>query len=179
MKIIGIIGSKKSVKTKKALEAVTFEGDVDYKLLDLAEGSWPFADGRDYRDYDEETTRTIQELMDADAIIVGTPVYQASIPGILKNLFDLLPDTAWLNKAVGIVVTAGSANHYLVAEYQLKPILHYLGAAVLEKYIFITPQSFYMNELDDDIHLRLTAFGSDVVQRVQAQKQRESELYDF
>jgi FMN reductase len=42
-------------------------------------------------DYTGDTRVVLEKIMEADAYIIGTPVFQASIPGTLKNLFDLLP----------------------------------------------------------------------------------------
>jgi FMN reductase len=61
--------------------------------------------------------------MDADAIIIGTPIFQASIPAALKNVFDLLPTSAFLDKVVGVIATAGSSKHYLIPAQHLLPIL--------------------------------------------------------
>lgn len=76
--------------------------------------------------------------MDSDSIILGVAIYQALMPGILKNLFDLFPVDAIRDVPVGLVVTSGSDKHYLVAEYQDIPLLNYLKADVINKYIYYT-----------------------------------------
>ena len=53
-----------------------------------------FSDGRDFRDYEGDTKRVAEVIMAADALIIGTPVFHASIPATLKNVFDLLPQNA-------------------------------------------------------------------------------------
>ena len=94
--------------------------------------------------------------MEADAIIIGTPVFQASIPATLKNIFDLLPQNAFRDKVVSIVVTAGSAKHYLIVEQQLKPILAYMKAQIVQTYVFIEEKDFYRKEItDDDVLFRI------------------------
>ena len=57
---------------------------------------------------------------------IGFPIFQASIPGSLKNVFDLLPVNAFHDKVIGLVATAGSSKHYLIPEMHLKPILSYM-----------------------------------------------------
>src|SRR5699024_4270848 len=89
-------------------------------------------------------------------IFIGTPIFQASIPGTLKNLFDLLPADGFRDKTVGLVVTAGSLRHYLVAEQQLKPILSYMKANIVQSYVYITDLDFSKEGIEsDDILLRL------------------------
>jgi FMN reductase len=72
-------------------------------------------------DYEGDTAFVTKKIMEADAIVIGTPIFQASIPATLKNIFDLLPVNAFRDKVVSVLVTAGSSKHYLVPEQQLKP----------------------------------------------------------
>src|SRR5699024_9909189 len=99
--------------------------DVGFTLLDLADYELEFSDGRHYLKYGGDTTYVVEQILEADAIIIGTPIFQASIPGTLKNIFDLLPEQGLRDKVVSMVVTAGSSKHFLIAEQQLKPILAY------------------------------------------------------
>jgi FMN reductase len=62
------------------------------------------------------------------AIVIGTPVYNASVPGGLKALFDLLPEQSLHGKLVLPLASGGSPGHQLAIEYSLKPILSALGA---------------------------------------------------
>src|SRR5699024_5452538 len=89
-------------------------------------------------------------MMEADAIIIGTPIFQASIPATLKNIFDLLPPNAFLDKMIGIFVTAGTPKHFLVVEQQLKPILAFMKAQIAQSYVFIEYSDFYNKEIIDD-----------------------------
>ena len=56
-------------------------------LLDLAEYKMEFSDGRNYFDYEGDTKYVTETIMAADALIIGTPVFQASIPATLKKHF--------------------------------------------------------------------------------------------
>ncbi|GIO95941.1 hypothetical protein J14TS5_10270 [Paenibacillus lautus] len=69
--------------------------DAEMILLDLAEYNLVFGDGRDYREYEGDTRYVAETIMAADALIMGTPTFQASIPATLKNVFDLLPVNAF------------------------------------------------------------------------------------
>ncbi len=103
--------------------------------------------------------------MEADAIIIGTPIFQASIPATLKNnIFDLLPISAFRDKVVSILVTAGSAKHYLIPEQQLKPILSYMKAQIVQTYVFIEEKDFYRKEIiNDDVILRIERLVEDTL----------------
>src|SRR5690606_4711177 len=110
-----IVGSKtRTAMNNVATEIADKYPEVDFRLIDLADYNIQFSDGRNYLDYDGDTAYVTKELMDADAIIIGTPIFQASIPATLKNIFDLLPEKAFQDKVVSIVVTAGSSKHFLI-----------------------------------------------------------------
>ena len=102
--------------------------------------------------------------MDADALIIGTPIFQASLPATLKNIFDLLPVQAFRDKVVSMIVTAGSPKHYLVAEQQLKPILAYMKAQMVQTYVFIEEKDFYQKEItNDDVLFRIKRLVEDTI----------------
>src|SRR5690625_7501137 len=97
MKIVILNGSIVGTNTKVAIEKVQEMFKKKYSehkttLIDLADYDLPFSDGRNYFEYDGDAKEVTTKIMEADAIVIGTPVFQASIPGTLKNLFDLLPE---------------------------------------------------------------------------------------
>lgn len=169
MKIVGISGSKVGSKTRTAMEYTVRElkeqyADIQVTLIDLADYDIRISDGRDYREYEGDTKYVTEKIMEADAIIIGTPIFQASIPATLKNIFDLLPEKAFRDKVVSIIVTAGSPKHYLVVEQQLKPILSYMKAQIVQKYVFIEEKDFYRKEIvNDDIIFRIKGLVEDTV----------------
>ena len=180
MKVLGIIGSIFGYKTKAAMEYIKFSDNVDYEIIDLSKINLQFVDGRDYREYDSETSNLVAKILKADALLIGTPVYNASIPGVLKNVLDLLPLDSIKDKTIGTIVTAGSDKHYLVAQYQLFPILEFMKANVIDKYVFISNKSFVSNKLeDDDIHFRLNALARDIENNVESKKRELEARYDF
>lgn len=188
MKVLGISGSIKGQKTITAVEtilqAIKNKNElIETELISLGNYNIEYSDGRDYRDYEGDTNSVISKVMSADAFIIGTPVYQSSIPGVLKNLFDLLPKDAFTDKVVGIVTTAGSDKHFLMVESQLKPILNYMKAIIVPKYVFINEALFVNNKIEsDDIEFRVRQLADDTVnvaEVVQELKKRREHEFDF
>ncbi|GAB3049451.1 NAD(P)H-dependent oxidoreductase [Virgibacillus ainsalahensis] len=171
MKVVGISGSIVGSKTRATVEKVLnnikdYMPDLEVELVDLKDYQLDFCDGRYYMDYTGDTKIVIDKVIEADAYIIGTPIYQASIPGTLKNLFDLLPVDAMMHKAVGFVASAGSAKHHLVVEHQLKPILSYLKAMVLPQYVFVE-EKYYNDKkeiTDGEILFRLNKLAEEIVE---------------
>lgn len=188
MKIVGLSGSTVGATTRTAMnyamEAIrNYDPEIETQLIDLAEYEVQFSDGRDFIEYSEDTRDVADALMQADAIIVGSPIFQASIPGSLKNIFDLLPVNAFQDKVVGIIMTAGSPKHYLVAEQQLRPILTYMKAQVVQSYVFIEAKDVNRGEIiSDDITLRIERLVEDttVLTRAYSKMRTEREAsYSF
>ncbi|QUG41197.1 NAD(P)H-dependent oxidoreductase [Psychrobacillus sp. INOP01] len=188
MKIVTIAGSIVGSKTNTAMTKVVEILENKYPqhevtLLDLADYKLEFSDGRNYFEYEGDTKYVSETIMEADAIIIGTPTFQASIPATLKNIFDLLPVNAFRDKVVSSVVTAGTSKHYLMVEQQLKPILAYMKAHIVPTYVFIEEKDFLRKEIvNDDILFRLDRLVEDTVLTVEAFeiiRAKKDEEYDF
>ncbi|MGJ9384695.1 NADPH-dependent FMN reductase [Salipaludibacillus sp. CF4.18] len=188
MKIVGLSGSIVGSKTRTAMNAAKKAltekyPDLEMTLIDLADYDVKFSDGRNFLDYEGDTGFVTKTIMEADAIIIGTPIFQASIPAALKNIFDLLPVNAFRDKVVSMLVTAGSPKHYLVADLQLKPILSYMKAQIVQTYVFIEERDFHQKEIvNDDVLHRIDRLVEDTVvltetfKKVREDKKAE---YDF
>ncbi len=188
MKIVGVIGSIVGSKTKTAMEKVEEVFKEKYpeheiQLLDLAQYQLVFSDGRHFADYEGDTKFVTETLMAADAIIIGTPVFQASIPATLKNIFDLLPVNAFRDKVTSMLVTAGTARHYLMVEQQLKPILAYMKAHIVQTFVFIEEKDFNRKEIiNEDILFRIERLVEDTKLMVDAYseiRRAKDQEYDF
>ena len=188
MKVVAIAGSIVGSKTKTAIQYATDQlldkyPDTEVTLLDLAEYDMQFSDGRNYLDYQGDTKKVTETIMEADALLIGTPIFQASIPGSLKNIFDLLPVGGLEGKVTSMIVTAGSQRHYLIPEQQLKPILGYMKAQIVQSYVYIEDVDFYRKEItNDDVKFRIERLVEDTMtlartyQRILEEKEAE---YDF
>ncbi|MBD7945437.1 MULTISPECIES: NADPH-dependent FMN reductase [Psychrobacillus] len=188
MKIVGLSGSRVGSKTRTAMNYTIKEisekyPEVEITLIDLADYDIQFSDGRNFLEYEGDTGFVTTKIMEADAIIIGTPIFQASIPATLKNIFDLLPVSAFRDKIVSMIVTAGSAKHYLIVEQQLKPILAYMKAQIVQTYVFIEEKDFHRKEIvNDDVIFRIQRLVEDtfvLTETYKAIKEKKEAEYDF
>ncbi|MEN1970661.1 NADPH-dependent FMN reductase [Lentibacillus sp. N15] len=188
MKVVGISGSVIGSKTKIAMEYVMKQVHEQYpdaatNMLDLNGLSLVFSDGRNYMEYEGDTKFVAETIMSADVLIIGTPTFQASIPGVLKNVFDLLPVNAFLDKVVGVVATAGSPKHFLMTEQQLKPILAYMKATIVSSYVFVEEQDYHRKQIiNDDVLFRLNRLVEDTAETFKAMeivRKSKEDAYGF
>jgi FMN reductase len=170
VKLVGIVGALIGAKTTKIVNEVLIRAkennpQVEIELIDLKDYEIEMVDGRPLDSYNDDTKNAVEKILEADFFVMGTPVYQASIPGVLKNLFDHLPVTVFESKVVGYVSTAGSSHHSLVAENQLRPILSFFKAVVATKSVFVPNDSFNReNEIvDEDINRRLSELAEELL----------------
>lgn len=153
LKLLGIsgtiTGSKTRVVVQKVLEDIKqAHPEMEVELLDMKEYDVQFCDGRDPSTYSGDTKEVIEKVASADFYVIGTPIFQGSLTGVLKNLFDLVPPQVLRNKVMGFVATGGTYQHYLVIENQLKPIAGYFRAYVAPGYVYAHNDHFNkQNEL--------------------------------
>ncbi len=170
VKIVGVSGAIIGEKTAKAVEELLHtiqnkHASAETELIDMRDYDVEFVSGKPLASYNEDTQTVISKIIEADMIIFGTPVYQASITGVLKNLFDHLPTTALKGKVVGMVTTAGSVKHLLVTEYQLKPILAFFKTTIAANNVFIHSSCFDPDNkiTDEDVLQRMQALADEMI----------------
>ncbi|WP_232700112.1 NADPH-dependent FMN reductase [Brevibacillus daliensis] len=170
MKLIGIsgtiLGAKTCLLVNKVLDEVKkFHPQVETSILDLRDYNMQFCDGRPLASYNEDTQRIINQIQEADFYLIGLPIFNGSMPAPLKNIFDLVPPTAFRHKVMGFVANGGTYQHYLVIENQMKPIAGYLRSFVAPSYIYVTNDHFNeANEIiDTQVLTRIEILANELV----------------
>lgn len=108
----------------------------------------------------------------AHAVIIVSPVYKASYPGLLKAFLDLIPEKGLVNKVIFPVATGGTIAHLLSLEYIFKPLFSVLGSQEIINGVFIVDSdiSSYKDRLtfaDTGIEQRLKTALADLINRLQ------------
>jgi FMN reductase len=89
---------------------------------------------------DPAIAHAVARVRDAEAIVVGTPIYKASFSGVLKAFLDLLPQDGLAHKLVLPLATGGSQSHMLALDYALRPVLASLAPRHVLPGIYATPE---------------------------------------
>ena len=88
----------------------------------------------------------LQEVAEAQLLVVATPIYKAAYSGLLKTFLDLLPPDALRGKSVLPLATGGSPAHLLALDYALKPVLGALGARDILDAVFASDAQLQPHE---------------------------------
>lgn len=162
MKILLLNGTIVGKKTRTLLDEIEkyiqqLSKSHETKMVDLENYELQFVDGRPSEEYNEDMKTLIREIEEADAYVIATPVFQGSIPGTLKNVFDAVSPLAMRYKPVSIVANGGTLQHHLVVENQLKPILNYFRCMVTPNYVYTHTNHFSTQGelIDEDVRNRL------------------------
>ena len=104
--------------------------------------------------------RVIAQVVEAQVVVVATPVYKAAYSGVLKVLLDLLAQDALKGKTVLPLATGGSPHHMLALDYALRPVLQSLAARQIlpgvyatDAQVTLTPEGAY--QVHPDLARRL------------------------
>ena len=152
-----IVGSNSSASINRKLvrgliEIESARGDTEGDVLEFV--AIPIADLPlyDYEmddDYPPEAIALKDAIRRVDALLIATPEYNRSIPGVLKNAIDWASrphgDSAFTGKPVGIVGASVGAPGTAMAQQHLRNILAYLDVPMLgqpEVFIEFGPERF-------------------------------------
>lgn len=83
----------------------------------------------------------IRTIIEADALVVGSPTYKGSYTGLFKHVIDLLDPADLRGKPIVLTATGGGDRHSLVVEHQLRPLFAFFEA-------FVTPTAIYASGRD-------------------------------
>jgi len=117
--------------------------------------------------------RLKRALSDADAVLVATPEYNHSIPGVLKNALDWasrpLAESPVLNKPVAVISSSTGMFGGVWAAAETRKVLGALGARVLEDTIAVGKAGERLAEgVDEELAGELLLVIEALVQAVEA-----------
>lgn len=107
-------GSSTRLALEHALDAATDAG-AETELIDLQQWDLPLFDPDDRDRGDAAKLKRV--VADADAVLMGTPVYHGMVSSALKNAFDYLGRDEFEDTAVGLLATAGGGSYAQTLEH--------------------------------------------------------------
>jgi chromate reductase len=139
VRILGISGSlrRDSHNRRLLLEAAELlPASVELELYDELKAVPPYCEDDDGEETDPVVERLRDAVMRADAILIATPEYNASIPGQLKHAIDWASRprgaAAIANKPVAVLGTSTGSFGGVWAQEELRRVLRTAGARVVD-----------------------------------------------
>jgi NAD(P)H-dependent FMN reductase len=148
---------------RRALDAAAGAG-AEIDLLDLRAYDLPPLDP----DLDEQgdSTTVARRIREADAVLLGTPMYHGSYSGVLKNALDHCGFDEFEGKTVGLLGVAGGAFPITALEH-LRSVCRALDAWVLPHQAAIPRASAAFSDgefVDEGIETRVATLGRRAVE---------------
>ncbi len=125
------------------------DGSAETELLHLGDYKISFADGRPLSDLEDDTEVVVGKVLQADMLLIATPIFRASFTGALKNLLDLVPVEGLLGKPCGLIAMGATDHHYLAIDTQLRPVLAWFGAQLVPGGVYLQSRHFQDGKLAD------------------------------
>ncbi|WP_411033673.1 FMN reductase [Shinella sp. BYT-45] len=122
-------------------EALAKKTGRQHAVFDVEDFGPSLAAARSVAGLDPEARTVVRTIVEADALVVGSPTYKGSYTGLFKHVIDLLDPSDLRGKPVVLAATGGGERHSLVVEHQLRPLFAFFEA-------FVTPTAIYASGRD-------------------------------
>lgn len=144
-KIVGISGNARRPSKTRALvctvaERISQRHGFTVDIFDLVDLGPSVEMTRE--EASKETTRVLEAIEGADALIIGTPVYKGAYAGLLKHLFDLIDPLALKDRPVLLTAVGGGQRHSLIIEHHLRPLFGFFEALTIPTGIYASEGDF-------------------------------------
>lgn len=146
-KLVGLAGSfNRPSKTYALVQNVADRASETYgfssTIYDLADVGPSLGQAQWRKDLDDTAKRVIDDIAGADALIVGSPTFKGSYPGMFKHLIDLIDPHELRGKPIIITATGGGDRHALMVEHQLRPLFGFFMAHTLPTAVYAAERDF-------------------------------------
>ncbi|WP_265111871.1 NADPH-dependent FMN reductase [Halosolutus halophilus] len=168
--VVAISGSLRETSyTRRALERVLAAADragASTELLDLREFELPLFDADVDRDDAGDADDLARRVREADAIVLGTPMYHGSYSSPLKTALDYCGFDEFADKTVGLLAVSGGAFPVTALDH-LRSVCRALNAWVIPHEAAIPNASAAIEDgefVDPKLEERVATLGRRAVQ---------------
>lgn len=147
LNVVAVSGSTSRPSRTLALAEATLAElgqrlSIKSSVLQLGDIAQPLGAALWRSELGEALEQPLRQIESADLLLVATPVYRGSYPGLLKHLFDLIDINALIDTPVLLAASGGSDRHALVIEHQLRPLFGFFQALTLPIGIYAAESDF-------------------------------------
>lgn len=127
---------------KSVAGALAQQVGLQHAVFDVEDLGPSLAAARSVADLNPAAKEVIRTIIDAEALVIGSPTYKGSYTGLFKHAFDLLDPADLRGKPIILTATGGGDRHSLVVEHQLRPLFAFFEAFVLPTAIYTSSRDF-------------------------------------
>lgn len=156
MRILGISGSlrRDSYNTRLLRAAArTLPPGAELELFHGLAAVPPYDEDADVEPAPRAVERLRSQIAAADAVLIATPEYNASVPGVLKNAVDWasrpFPDNALRGRPAAVIGTSTGLFGAVWAQAELRKVLRHAGARVLDEELPVANAAWAFTETGD------------------------------
>jgi chromate reductase, NAD(P)H dehydrogenase (quinone) len=185
MRVLGISGSlRRHSFNSELLQAAAdlLPPGVEFERFDGLKAIPPYDADDDRSPAPPAVEQLRQAISAADAVLIATPEYNASIPGVLKNALDWAsrPHATNVLRGKPVAVVGASTGMFgaVWAQAEARKVLGTIGARVIDRELPVSeaPERFDMagRLTDPDLESQLGEIGAELVEaaRLRAATQR-------
>jgi FMN reductase len=114
----------------------------DISVFDLLDLGSDFGCANSMKDLSENALKVFDAIAAADAVVVSSPTYKGSYPGMFKHFFDLLDPAVLENCPVLLAATGGGPRHALMVEHQLRPLFGFFMSLTAPTAVYASDSDF-------------------------------------
>jgi chromate reductase len=140
MRILGISGSiRRDSHNTNLLRAAArlLPLGVELEVFDGLRDLPPYDADLDVEPADPAVERLRRAIAEADGVLIATPEFNGSIPGVLKNALDWasrpFPDSVLRGKPVAVIGASTGLFGAVWAQAETRKVLNVIGADVIER----------------------------------------------
>ena len=170
IRVVAICGSlREDSYTRLALQRALEEADrggVETALLDLREWDLPAFDADVDRASAGDAAELAARVREADAVLLGTPMYHGSFSSPLKTALDYCGFEEFEDKTVGLLAVAGGAFPVTALEH-LRSVCRSLNAWVIPHQVAVANARRAVDDgafVDESLENRVATLGRRAVQ---------------
>jgi chromate reductase len=139
LRILGISGGLRHDSHNTSLlraAAQLLPSGVELEVYDALRDLPPYDEDTDVQPGDPAVAHLREAIAAADGVLIATPEYNGSIPGVLKNALDWasrpFPDNALRGKPVAVVGASTGLFGAVWAQAEVRRVLGIIGADVID-----------------------------------------------
>lgn len=145
--IVGFSGNiSRPSSTRRFVESVTEalakQTGLQHVVFDVEDLGSSLAAARSVADLNPAARKAVRTIVEAEALVIGSPTYKGSYTGLFKHVIDLLDPSDLRGKPIVLTATGGGDRHSLVVEHQLRPLFAFFEAFVLPTAIYASSRDF-------------------------------------